>query len=502
MSISVLLSMTYSAFPERIGFGPNASGRSFAALQDDVTAIAAVLRRRSPRSIAFLGQTSPALPTLLFAGAAAGVPVVPLNYRLPSAVLAELVSSLDDPVIVAGPGFGAVAADLATATGAGVLDADELRRAAVATGQASEVRPDPVADDPAVLLFTSGTTAAPKCVVLRHSHLLSYILGTVEFGSADETECALVSVPPYHIAGVASALSNVYAARRVVYLPDFTPEGWLELVRSEGVTSAMVVPTMLSRIVDYLGGEQASCPSLRSLAYGGSRMPVQGLEKALRAFPDTGFVNAYGLTETSSTIAVLGPDGHRQALESHDAAVRARLGSAGLPVAGIELQVRNENGIALPPGESGELFVRGDQVSGEYRGSGSALDTDGWFATHDVASVDADGYLFLGGRSDDTIIRGGENIAPAEVEDALLTHPAVADAAVVGLPDAEWGQRLVAAVVARAGTSADAAELRAHVRGRLRASRTPDEVVFVYELPYTPTGKIVRRQVARLLAER
>jgi acyl-CoA synthetase (AMP-forming)/AMP-acid ligase II len=498
----MLLSMAAAAFPERVALGPNDSGRDFADLERDATVIATVLRERSPGSVAYLGNNSPALPALLFAGAAAGVPVAPLNYRLPTDVLAELVASLDAPVIAVGPGYGGVAAALAAATGAEVLSADELLRKAAEADPVDERWLDTADDRPAVLLFTSGTTAKPKCVVLRHANLLSYILSTVEFGSADDAECALVSVPPYHIAGVASALSNVFAARRVIYLPDFSPGDWLELVRSERISSAMVVPTMLARIVDYLDGEPAYCPSLRSLAYGGSRMPVHVLEKALRAFPTTGFVNAYGLTETSSTIAVLSPDDHRSALESDDGAVRARLGSAGLPVAGIELQIRGEDGTVLAPGKTGELFVRGGQVSGEYRGSGSALDPDGWFATRDVGYIDVDGYLFLGGRSDDTIIRGGENIAPAEVEDALLAHPAVSEAAVVGLPDTEWGQRLVAAVVSKAGMKADAAELRAHVRGRLRTSRTPDEVVFVTELPYTPTGKLVRGQLVALLMER
>jgi acyl-CoA synthetase (AMP-forming)/AMP-acid ligase II len=350
------------------------------------------------------------------------------------------------------------------------------------------------------LLFTSGTTAEPKGVVLRHEHLLSYVLGTVELAVAGENECALISVPPYHVAGVGSALTNVYAGRRMVYLPDFTPQGWLELVRAESVTSAMVVPTMLARIVEYLGGAPADCTSLASLAYGGARMPLPVLEKALRAFPSAAFVNAYGLTETSSTIAVLGPEDHRRALESGDAAARARLSSAGHPVPGVELQVRAVDGGVLGPGEKGELWVRGEQVSGEYQGAGSALDADGWFPTRDVAWLDADGYLFLSGRSDDTIIRGGENIAPAEVEDALLEHPAVAETAVIGVPDDEWGQRLVAVVVAREGTAVEAAELQAHVRRRLRGSRTPDEVVFVTELPRTPTGKVIRRRLAEQLS--
>lgn len=155
-------------------------------------------------------------------------------------------------------------------------------------------------------------------------------------------------------------------------------------------------------------------------------MALPLVRRALELLPDVGFVNAYGLTETSSTIAVLGPDDHRAALASDDDAVARRLGSVGQIVPGIEVQIRADDGSVLGPGETGELFVRGDQVSGRYTDIGSVLDDDGWFPTKDVASLDADGYLFIGGRSDDTIIRGGENIAPAEIEDVLVEHPTYA----------------------------------------------------------------------------
>jgi acyl-CoA synthetase (AMP-forming)/AMP-acid ligase II len=354
-----------------------------------------------------------------------------------------------------------------------------------------------VADDtPAILLFTSGTTAEPKCAVLRHANLLSYVLNTVEFGSADESACALFSVPPYHIAGMGAVLSNIYAGRRVQYLPDFTPDGWLDLVRREQVSHAMVVPTMLARVVDALDGAPARCPSLRSLAYGGARMPLPVLTAALAAFPATGFVNAYGLTETSSTIAVLGPDDHRRAVATGDLEL---LSSAGRIVPGMEAQVRGPDGTVLA-GEPGELWVRGAQVAGEYAGTGSVLDADGWFPTRDRARLDSAGYLYLDGRADDTIIRGGENISPAEVEDVLLTHPAVREAAVAGVSDQDWGQRLVAFVVLHDGLSVGEPELRAFVRGQARGSRTPDQVVFRSALPYTSTGKLLRRELVAGLA--
>jgi acyl-CoA synthetase (AMP-forming)/AMP-acid ligase II len=162
----------------------------------------------------------------------------------------------------------------------------------------------------AIELFTSGTTGEPKAALLRHRHLVSYVLGSVEFMGAHEDEAALVSVPPYHVAGIAAILSNVYAGRRVVQLPTFDAGDWVALVRAESVTSAMVVPTMLTRIVEVLdaeGPDGPGLPTLRSLSYGGGRMPSPTILRALELLPTTAFVNAYGLTETSSTVALLGP---------------------------------------------------------------------------------------------------------------------------------------------------------------------------------------------------
>lgn len=310
----------------------------------------------------------------------------------------------------------------------------------------------------------------------------------MEFASADDTDASLVSVPPYHIAGLTNLLSNLYTGRRVVYLDAFDPDTWLDTVRRESVTHAMLVPTMLARIVAGLGDNSADVPSLHSLAYGGSRTPRPVLEHALRAFPNTGFVNAYGLTETASSVAVLGPDDHRTAFASDDSAVRDRLGSVGRPLPGIEIDIRSEAGEPVPAGESGLVFVRGEQISGEYGGR-SVLDDQGWFATRDLGHVDDEGYLFIGGRADDTIIRGGENIAPAEIEDVLIEHPGITEAAVVGVADAEWGQRIVAVLVG----DVDPDEVQAWVKQRLRSSKTPDSIVFRDELPKTETGKLLRR---------
>jgi acyl-CoA synthetase (AMP-forming)/AMP-acid ligase II len=487
VSLGLLLEMAASGYGDRKALGSGPGATTFARLADLAAGGGAVLADRG-NQIVLLARNGPILPHLLFAAAHAGLPLVPVNYRLSGDMIRELLGRLDSPFVVADEDYLPIVADRAP----GTTVAEFLADAAAATPADAVF----VADSaPAVLLFTSGTTARPKVVPLRHENLLAYILGTVEFGSAAADDAALVTVPPYHVAAIGSVLSNVYACRRVVYLPDFDPGRWLQVVRDERVTTAMVVPTMLARIIGYLDGAATEAQSLQVISYGGARMPVPVLEKALAAFPETGFVNAYGLTETSSTIALLGPQEHHDAMTATDPRQHARLASAGRAVPGIEMQIRDGSGAALGPDEVGELWVRGPQVVGEYVGVGSVLDASGWFPTNDRAWLDAEGYLFIEGRADDTIIRGGENIAPAEIEDTLLSHPAVADAAVVGVADEDWGQLLLAVVVRRAGAHVDEEALKQHVRQRLRGSRTPDEVVFRTELPRTATGKLLRREI-------
>ncbi|RZJ94883.1 MAG: long-chain fatty acid--CoA ligase, partial [Novosphingobium sp.] len=231
------------------------------------------------------------------------------------------------------------------------------------------------------------------------------------------------------------------------------------------------------------------------------KMPLEVIQKALALFPSTGFTNAYGLTETSSTIALLGPDDHRAALASDDPKVRARLTSLGQALPTVEIEIRDEDGKVLPTGEAGEIYVRGDQVSGEYKEK-SALVEGGWFPTRDAGFIDEDGYIFLSGRADDVIVRGGENMSPGEIEDVLLTHAAIADACACAVPSVEWGEAVGIAVVVREGHGAPGEdELKELIRGRLRSSRVPDKVAFVAELPYNEMGKLLRREVKKILAD-
>ncbi|WP_035856541.1 class I adenylate-forming enzyme family protein [Cryptosporangium arvum] len=485
MNLLTLLDLSVAGHGDRVLLGPDRDGLTGSDLQLRARAGAAHLLRARARTVVYLGENGVGFPIALFAAATAGVPFLPLNYRLSREQLADVVAAQDHPYVIS--------ADPAIAAGAITVD-DWL---ALTAGSAPEVTlpPEPDPDAEAVLLLTSGTTAAPKSAVLRHKHLAAYVLDTVEFSGAAPTDAVVVSVPPYHIAAVANLLSNLYAGRRIVYLDKFTPEGWLGTVASEGVTHAMVVPTMLARIVDALETGIDAPPTLRSLSYGGAPLAPSILRRALTLLPAVGFVNAYGLTETSSSIAVLGPDDHREAAASDDPAVRARLGSVGRPLPSVEIEIRDATDAPAPAGRIGAIFVRGPQVAGEYRQGGRRVDADGWFPTRDEGYLDADGYLFVKGRTDDTIIRGGENVAPAEIEDVIQQLPGVAEAVVVGIPDEEWGQRIGAFVIPRPGANLSEDGVRAYVRSVLRSSKTPDVVTFVEDLPRTPTGKILRREL-------
>jgi acyl-CoA synthetase (AMP-forming)/AMP-acid ligase II len=504
MHLTMLLDMAAEGFGDRAIAGTTAAPMTVKELRDRALAGARLLSDRDADALAYVATNGPAFPVALFAAANAGVPLVPLNYRLGAEQLGQLLARHPRALAIASDGArGSVEqAGLEHLTAAGWLDltapgsrpAAPKEDAAFTDGMVGDGTPD----DAAVVIYTSGTTSAPKGVLLRHRHLVSYVLGTVEFAGAGEEDVALISVPPYHIAAVANVISNLFAGRRTVILDHFDAGDWLATVRSESVTNALVVPTMLARIVEHDGDQ--SVPTLRSLAYGGAPMPARVIESALRRWPEVDFVNAYGLTETSSTIAVLGPAEHREAAAAADPKVRARLASAGRVIPTVELRILDHEGEPVAPGTVGRICVRGEQVSAEYDGTGAALNKQGFFDTRDEGYLDEDGFLFIGGRADDTIIRGGENIAPAEIESVLLEDPAVLDVAVIGVPDDEWGQRIEAVVVPAPGHTPDPEALREFVRSRLRGSKTPDRVHLVPQLPRTETGKLIRRQVSAAIA--
>jgi acyl-CoA synthetase (AMP-forming)/AMP-acid ligase II len=497
VNLGLIVEMARSAMPDRVALCDGNNDLTYTDLEALARSAAFVFNETGARSVAYVASNDATFPVALFGAALCGVPFVPLNYRLSRVQLERQIGgqsgvyAIVDTNVTESDFDGCVVAERKTF----------LERLHRRTNELDEwVDPEATA----LLLHTSGTSSEPKVAVLRHRHLMAYLIGTVEFATADTDEAALIAVPPYHIAGVANLLSNLYCGRRVVYLDQFDPERWLDLVRRQRITHAMVIPTMLARIVSHLETKgNAETPTLRSLSYGGARMPIPVLKRALELFPTTDFVNAYGLTETSSTVALLGPEDHRRGLQLGDAAALKRLESAGRILPGVELEIRDDAGRPLGTDESGLIFVRGEQVAGEYQDT-SSLDSEGWFPTQDRGRIDEEGYLYIEGRSDDTIIRGGENIAPAEIEDVLLDHAQVAEAVVVGLPDEEWGQRLAAVVVLKDSRPQESdvsdSELREWVRGQLRSSKTPETIAFWDALPKTDTGKVIRRDVVTRLS--
>jgi acyl-CoA synthetase (AMP-forming)/AMP-acid ligase II len=488
MNLFTLLEMAADAMGDRIAISHGDADISYAELLAAARRAAARVRAAGATRLTWLGVNAPAAPAALFGAALAGVPYVPINYRLTPDEIAALLARIPGALLVTDE---AIAVDGITF----VRPADLIADGPGLDGEA----PDEDCGI-AVELFTSGTTGAPKAAILRHDNLMSYILGTVDFMGADEGDATIVTVPPYHVAGISAVLSSVYAGRRMVQLPAFDPADWLTLVARHNVSNAFLVPTMLQRIVEHLGDAPAQTPSLRALAYGGGRMPHAVVERAMDLFPAVDFTNAYGLTETSSTIALLDPDDHRAARAASDPAARARLGSVGRALPTVEITIRDDAGAPLGTGVAGLVFVRGDQVAGEYHGLGSLLDAEGWFPTRDRGWIDADGYLFLDGRADDVIVRGGENISPGEIEAVLAAHPDVRDCAVVAVPDDQWGEGVGAAVVLCDGSAVTAEALQALVRAELRSSRVPQLVRFFDALPYNETGKLLRRVVRDDLA--
>lgn len=496
MRTPLLLDIAADACPDRLALGEREEALDFDAYRARASRVAGWLAARGMANTAFLGMNGDALPVLLFASGMAGTPFVPLNYRLADADLNRLVARSAPAVLIADD---AMLPRIAPVDGIQLV-ARSTFEAEFLSGPAPEKIDLADADnDIAVLLFTSGTTGDPKAAVLRHANLTSYVMSTVEFLGAGEDEAALVSVPSYHIAGISAILTAAYGGRRIVYLPAFTAEDWVRVAAAEAITHAMVVPTMLGRILDVMEATGETLPSLRALSYGGGKMPEPVIARALARLPHVDFVNAYGLTETSSTIALLGAEDHRAAFASADPAIRRRIASVGQPLPSVELEIRRDDGSPCGVGEHGEIHVRGEQVSGEYLHK-KAIADDGWFATNDAGWLDEGGYLFVEGRLDDVIVRGGENISPGEIEDVLRTFDDIADCAVLGIPCTQWGEKVVAVIVSRSG-SPDTAGMAAIVQSRLRSTKTPEQWFIRRELPYNETGKLLRRVLKAELAE-
>jgi acyl-CoA synthetase (AMP-forming)/AMP-acid ligase II len=471
--IAEVLDAAVAQHGDRIAYGSRVGGLTFRDLSAMADSVAARLVGLNAKRVAVATGNAPLVPAVLFGAARVSATYVPLNYRLPRSALDRLRSRLEP-----------------------ISQADDTW-----TLGRHEVSAEPRNGEPAAILYTSGSSAEPKAVVLRHEHLIAAALREPA-GAAAAEHALLLAAPPFHLPNVLVTLAAVHTGRRIVPfdVSRFSATEWLDAVDREQITHTVVVPTMLHRIVEEMERTGRRAESLLRLTYGSARMPQPVLERALRLFPATEFSNGYGSTESTGAISLLTPADHRAALDSDDPAVRARLGSVGRALPGVAIKIVGPGGSPARPAEVGEVWVRGPQVSGTYLGHPAAVDAEGWLDIGDAGWVDADGYLFCAGRGLSTIISGGENIAAAEVEDVLVQHPRVGEAAVVGLPDDEWGE-VPAAMVSPGlcGPPLEAEELQAWVRDRLGSLKTPRVIVLTDALPRTYTGKILHREVRRML---
>jgi acyl-CoA synthetase (AMP-forming)/AMP-acid ligase II len=499
VNIAMLLELPVALAAEQPIIADDDVSLTFGELHADVARMAGLLRARGVAPgdrVGVFAMSSVRAVEVVLAAAAIEAVAVPMNYRARRGEVAHLLTDSGVGVVFVDLRYEA---DLRDAVPGGpeliVLDEASLGAALAATEPISEFAS--VGDD-ALLLYTSGTTALPKAVRLTHEALSSFVLNGAEMADGGHRGATVIAVPLYHVAGLTTLLVSLFTGRRMFLQRDFSPARWLDTVARHGVTDAFLVPTMLKRVLDE-DVEARDLSSLRIVRYGAAPMPETVILRALERFPaTTDFLGAYGLTETTSTVAVLGTDDHK--LDGTPGEVerkRRRLTSVGRVLDDVEIEIRGDDSDALPAGSVGRVSLRTARAmvgyAGEADSGGDAGDS--WVETGDVGYLDEDGYLFLVGRAGDMIVRGGENIAPQEVERVLAEHPAVADAAVVGLPDEEWGQRVVAAVIPAAGRDESEEDLIAWCHRELAGFKRPERIVFVDELPHTSTGKLMRRRL-------
>ncbi|HUF96729.1 MAG TPA: AMP-binding protein [Ilumatobacter sp.] len=444
----------------------------------------------------------------LFAIASVGAVAVPMNSRALDREVAHLIGDSGAKVVLTETRY----LDLIEANRPDALDHVVLLDTEWSDRLAGSDEMVEIAmvddDDLCIVLYTSGTTSLPKGVMLSHGALTDYVMGRSEPADGEDHGRMLLSAPLYHIAGITSMLGALYAGRTVVVMPQFDADAWLDTLERERVTHSFLVPTMLARLIESPRMATTDLSSLESITYGAAPMPPSVIRRALAQFPPTvAFSQSYGQTETNSTVTVLTPEDHRLTGTFEEISLKEeRLASVGRAVDDVDLRIVGTDGAVLGVGEIGEVQLRSDRQMAGYWGSGSsrtaeAIDEAGWIHTGDMGLLDSDGYLFLGGRAGDQIIRGGENIAPEEVEAVLYDHPDVIEAGVVGVPDEQWGERVMAAVVLRAGSTVAVDDIVDHCRGRLAGFKRPDLIVFTDHLPRTSTGKLLRRDLPALLGD-
>ncbi|MBO1413533.1 long-chain fatty acid--CoA ligase [Streptomyces sp. FH025] len=472
--------------PRRTALVHEGATADYARLDDRCTRLAHALRRAGVRRgdrVAFLGPNHPAYLEALFAAGLLGAVLVPLNTRLAVPELRyQLADSGSSLLLTVGqrPEVVRLLAD-----GVEVWRAEgETYEATLATAPEESIDEEVGPDDPCLIMYTSGTTGRAKGAVLTHGNILWNSLNVLVDTDLASDEVALVSAPLFHTGALnMSCLPVLLKGGTVVLESAFDAGRTLELIERHRVTCLFGVPTMYDAVAGAPGWPQADLSSLRNLLCGGAPVPA----RTARTYLDRGlaFVQGYGMTEASPGVLIL-----------HRADAQAHAGTAGVPHFFTDVRLVDPLGEEAGPGAEGEVLVAGPNVTPGYwnlpDGTAEAFHEGGWFRSGDIAVADAEGYVRLVDRVKDVIISGGENIYPAEVEDALLEHPAVAECAVIGVADPVWGEVGRAVVVLRPGAAADSVELLAHLDGRLARYKIPKSVVLAPALPRNATGKLLK----------
>ena len=430
---------------------------------------------------------------------------VPLNFRSTPEEIEYMLSDCSPKVIFAGSRYTTMidqvsktldslsAKVVIDGTAAGWLGYESI----LDSSDADERYPVGDEDELTMLMFTAGTTGSPKGVMLSHDSFSSYILNNVSPADLDIEEKNILTVPLYHIAGVQAVMAAIYGGRTLIIQRQFEPVEWMKLVANERANRAMMVPTMLKMLLDHEEFDSHDLSSLEVITYGAAPMPLEVIRRAIEKLPGTYFINAFGQTETAATITMLPPEDHVLEGSSEEIEIKLkRLTSIGKPLSDVEVRIVDENGETVSTGENGEIVARGSRLMKGYwnqeEATAEAL-RGGWLYTGDLGYFDDDGYIFLSGRAKDFIKRGGEMVSPEEVEQVLHSHPDIDEAAIIGVPDLDWGERVRAIVVEKPGCTVDESEVIEFCRAKLSSFKKPESVVVVDELPRNPLGKVLKR---------
>jgi fatty-acyl-CoA synthase len=411
-----------------------------------------------------------------------GAVAVPINFRLASDEIEYILADSGAVALIHDSGAPRAEVRLALEVGGDYEDA-------VGSAPPRPETPELLEDDVALMCYTSGTTGRPKGALLTHRNLVASTLSWIHEMRAGQDDVWLSGQPLFHIGGINGLLPFLVLGATVIITPSttFDPEAMLGLIEAHGVTMCIFVPTQWATICTSYSVARVDPRQLRVAMWGASPAPLHTLEAMARAFPHAAIVSAYGQTEMSGATTLLkGPDSTR------------KMGSVGKPVLGVELRVVDDEKRDVPIGEVGEIVYRGPNVMAGYHRQPDATEeafAGDWFHSGDLARLDHEGYLWLVDRKKDLIVSGGENVYPAEVERVLLDHPAVAEAAVIGVPHPRWVETPVAFVVPSGQGEIGKGELIAHCREYLAGYKKPSAIVVVDELPRNAGGKVLKRRL-------